>query len=57
MKPEAYEIDPSWPVVRDESLDILEEGDEETCENCNCRAAVTLGERGGVETWLCGVCR
>ena len=54
---EAYQIDPSWPVVRDERRDQIDDSEMEICEWCNARNAVVLGDRGGVETWLCGVCR
>lgn len=53
---EPYQIDPFWPTVRYFAGDEYDDSEMETCENCNCRAAVILGERGGVETWLCGVC-
>lgn len=53
----AYEIDPAWPVVRDERWDQVDESEMDDCEICFARAATVLGERGGVETWLCGVCR
>lgn len=53
----AYDIDPSWPEVRHAEGDQIVDSEMEDCEGCFCRAAVTLGERGGVEVWLCGMCR
>lgn len=56
MSAAPFEIDPAWPVVRDESGDQIDDSEMEICEVCNARNAVVLGERGDVETWLCGYC-
>lgn len=52
-----YEIDSSWPVVRDFAGDEYDDSEMDICEVCNARTATVLGERSGVETWLCGFCR
>lgn len=53
---EPYTIDPSWPVREAPELNEFDYSEVDECGVCHCRDGVVLGERGGVETWLCGVC-
>lgn len=57
MSVPAYEIDPSWGVVRDVGGDVIDDSECETCEVCNARAATQLVDLWGVEGWACGYCR
>lgn len=54
---DGYDIDPSWPVVRDERADVVDDSEVEVCEVCNARAAVKLVDLWGCEGWACGYCR
>ncbi len=57
MSLQPYEIDPTWPVVRDEVRDTVDDSAMETCEICNARVATKIVDILGVEGWACAFCR
>lgn len=52
-----FEIDPAWPVVRDESGDQFDDSECENCEICFARTATHIADLHGVEGWACDYCR